>query len=305
MKMGSVEWQRLDAGAGQSVEHPGALGALLVQAGSMSAQDVETVLNVQRNNNLRFGEVALMLSLVEKDELDRALNRQFAFSHLHDDNGAVRISADVVVASAPASHEADQVRAIRSHLMLRWLDKTRGQNVLCLVGAERGEGRSYLAANLAAAFAQAGERTLLIDGNLRNPVQHDLFGATRGVGLSSVLAGHHTGEAVAPINGLQGLFLLAAGAVPPNPLELLTRPTLTELLRRASSNFDMVIIDTPSLCAGADAEFLASRARSSLVVARTGLTRVKALSATVREFQRPGMRVAGIVWNDIAASSAP
>jgi protein-tyrosine kinase len=209
------------------------------------------------------------------------------------------------VASQPMSAEADQVRAIRSHLMLRWLDKTRRQNVLCLVGSETGEGRSYLSANLAAAFAQAGERTLLIDANLRNPCQHLLFGVSRTVGLSSVLAGHHTGEAIVPVGGLLGLYLLTAGAVPPNPLELISRPSLGDVMRRASTNFDVVIVDTPSLAAGADAEFVATRAQSALIVARTGLTRVNALSATARGLSRPGLRMAGIVWNDVPAPPGP
>ncbi|MFY8043907.1 MAG: chain length determinant protein tyrosine kinase EpsG, partial [Rhodoferax sp.] len=81
------------------------------------------------------------------------------------------------------------LRAIRSQLKLRWFDQAQGHAMLAIVGAGRAEGGSYLAANLAIVFAQMGERTLLIDADMRAPRQHTLFNLNNQLGFSSLLAG--------------------------------------------------------------------------------------------------------------------
>ena len=89
--------------------------------------------------------------------------------------------------------------------------------MLTIVGAERGEGRTYLAANLAIVFSQLGERTLLVDADLREPRQHFLFHLENQVGFSTLLAGRSREEAIVRIPDLAGLSVLPAGPTPPNP----------------------------------------------------------------------------------------
>ena len=88
--------------------------------------------------------------------------------------------------------------------MLRWFDRSEERQVLTIVGAERGEGRTYLAANLAIVFSQLGERTLLVDADLREPSQHYLFHLENQLGFSTLLAGRSREEAIVRIPDLAG-----------------------------------------------------------------------------------------------------
>ena len=117
--------------------------------------------------------------------------------------------------------------------MLRWFDRAEERQVLTIVGAERGEGRSYLAANLAIVFSQLGERTLLVDADLREPRQHYLFHLENQIGFSTLLAGRSREEAIVRIPDLAGLSVLPAGPTPPNPLELLNRLNFDEFMIQA------------------------------------------------------------------------
>jgi receptor protein-tyrosine kinase len=136
-----------------------------------------------------------------------------------------------------------------------------------MISAQRGEGKSFIAANLAVLFAQLGQRTLLIDADLVHPRQHTLFKVDNRIGLSSALCGLVGLKVAVPIPRLGGLAVLTAGPTPPNPRELLSRPLLTNLLAQAGQDFDAVLIDTPS---GAliDAQIIAANAGASVLVSR-------------------------------------
>ena len=152
------------------------LGAILVDGGQLKPEDAERVLQHQKENHLRFGEAAMRLGLISEADLQFALSRQFAYAYLRQIPGEARVlSEELVSAFQPFSSRVEQLRAIRSQLMLRWFDRAEERQVLTIIGAERGEGRSYLAANLAIVFSQLGERTLLVDADMREPRQHFLF----------------------------------------------------------------------------------------------------------------------------------
>lgn len=296
MKMSSIEL------GPQAPPHP-PLGALLVQYGYIRQEDIDTILEYQSAQRIRFGEAAIRLGLVSVENVRFALSRQFEFAYLRPGREGSQISAEVVSACDPFSGAADQIRSIRSQLMLHWFDKLQGRNALAILGAVEGEGRSYLAANLAVAFAQAGENVLLVDANFRAPRQHTLFGIQNDIGLSAILAGHRHSEAILRVSELSGLFLLPAGALPPNPLELLTRASWQDFLVRARSNFDMLIVDTPALRCGEDAVFAAVKTGAALLVARTGITPVKALANAARVLTRARVPVVGTIWNHVADGS--
>jgi receptor protein-tyrosine kinase len=200
------------------------LGAILVDGGQLKPDDAERVLQYQKQHNLRFGEAALRLGLISEADIQFALSRQFSYAYLRKAPGELRpLSDDLVAAYQPFSSRVEQLRAIRSQLMLRWFDRAEERQVLTIVGAERSEGRSYLAANLAIVFSQLGERTLLVDADMREPRQHHLFHLENQIGLSTLLAGRSREEAIVRISDLAGLSVLPAGPTPPNPLELLNR----------------------------------------------------------------------------------
>ncbi len=279
------------------------LGGILVDSGLLRIEDAERVLLLQKEQNLRFGEAAVKLGLVSQADVQYALSRQFAYAYLRsgaDDRKPM--SEEVIAAYQPFSPRVEEIRAIRSQLMLRWFDKADQRQVLTIVGAERGEGRSHLAANLAVVFSQLGERTLLVDADLRHPRQHELFLLENKIGLSTILSGRSREEAIVRIPDLAGLCVLPAGPVPPNPLELLNRLNFDEFVIQVKSTFDIVIMDTPALNVGDDASMIAVRTGAALAVARSARTRAAAFAELVQSLMNSGVTVVGSVFNDVPAS---
>lgn len=281
------------------------LGGILVDSGLLRPEDAERVLLLQKEQNLRFGDAAVRLGLVSESDVQYALSRQFAFAYLRSGNGDKKpVSEEIVAAYQPFSPRAEELRAIRSQLMLRWFDKADQRQVLTVVGAQRGEGRSRFAANLAVVFSQLGERTLLVDADLRNPRQHELFFLENKIGLSTVLSGRSREEAIVRIPDLAGLCVLPAGPVPPNPLELLNRLAFDEFIVQAKATFDIIIVDTPALSTGDDATMIASRTGAAIAVARTAETRTAAFTEMIHVLMSSGVTMVGSVFNDVPTVKA-
>ena len=276
------------------------LGGILIDSGQLTPEDAERVLLLQKEQNLRFGAAAVKLGLLTEADIQYALSRQFAYAYLRKMPGEKKpVSDELVAAYQPFSPRVEQLRAIRSQLMLRWFDKAELRQVLTVVGAGRHDGRSYLAANLAVVFSQLGERTLLVDGDLRTPRQHELFFLENKVGLSTVLSGRSREEAIVRIPDLAGLCVLPAGPVPPNPLELLNRLNFDEFMIQVKASFDVVIIDTPALSVGEDGAMMAVRTGAALAVARTGKTRMADFNDMVHGLMDAGVAVVGSVLNEV------
>jgi len=276
------------------------LGAILIDSGQLKPEEAERVLQYQKQHNLRFGEAAMRLGLISEADIQFALSRQFAYAYLRKTPGEIRpLSDELVAAYQPFSTRVEQLRAIRSQLMLRWFDRAEERQVLTIVGAERAEGRSYLAANLAIVFSQLGERTLLVDADMREPRQHYLFLLENQIGLSTLLAGRSREEAIVRVSDLAGLSVLPAGPTPPNPLELLNRLNFDEFMIQAKSAYDVIIVDTPAMTSGEDAAMIAVRTGAALAVARSGSTRVAAYTDLVQGLMDAGVAVVGSVLNEV------
>lgn len=276
------------------------LGGILIDSGQLKPEDAERILQLQKEQNLRFGAAAVKLGLLTEADIQYALSRQFAYAYLRKLPGEKKpVSDDLVAAYQPFSPVVEQMRAIRSQLMLRWFDKAELRQVLTVVGAGRQDGRSYLAANLAVVFSQLGERTLLVDADLRTPRQHELFFLENKIGFSTVLSGRSREEAIVRIPDLAGLCVLPAGPVPPNPLELLNRLNFDEFMIQAKASFDVIIIDTPALSVGEDGAMLAVRTGAALAVARSGKTRMADFNDMVQGLMNAGVAVVGSVLNEV------
>jgi protein-tyrosine kinase len=201
----------------------------------------------------------------------------------------------LVAAYRPFSKQVEELRALRTQLLLRWF--TPDRKLLAIVSAMNGEGRSYLAANLAIVFSQLGERTLLIDADMRNGRQHELFKLPNQYGVSALLSGRVNGAASERVVHFTNLSVLSCGATPPNPLELASRPEFRDLLANESRNFDVVLIDTPAADGGSDAQAIAARTGGALVVARENRSRIEALGRLVTLIQSTHVEVVGCVFN--------
>lgn len=272
------------------------IGAILIDAGRLSAEGAEQILRLQKEGGLRFGDAALQLGLVNEDDIRFALSRQFDYPYLQA--GDTSLSHELVAAFKPFSHTVENLRVLRSQLMLRWFSNAPGHKALTILSPGTGDGCSFVAANLAVVFSQLGERTLLIDANLRTPRQHQLFKLSGTAGLSDMLAGRAGLEAVIRIPSLVGLSVLPAGAIPPNPQELLGRQAFNEILITLGKSFDVILIDSPAAADYADAQTIAARTGAALMVARKNKSALPAMSHIANSLQDSGVTLVGAALND-------
>jgi protein-tyrosine kinase len=277
-------------------DHSRAIGAILIDQGRLSRNDVDEIQKFAGENGVRFGDAALQLRLLTQKDIDLAIAQQFNYPILPcgGDHG---VAEDVVAGYLPQSQMVEPLRMLRSQLSLRW-SNSQDRRILAITSAGRGEGRSWLAANLATVFAQMGERTLLIDADMRHPRQHQLFNLNNAVGLSALLTGRAGREIVSRIHPQLRLFVLPAGILPPNPQELLGRPVFEVILNLFGDQFDMIIIDTPATSEAADAQILAARAGTAVMLARRNHTRHTELSQGMQNLTQSGVDVLGSVMND-------
>jgi chain length determinant protein tyrosine kinase EpsG len=271
------------------------IGSILAEAGKLSAADIERILVLQRIEKRRFGETALRHGLVTDEDLRAAVAKQYDLPHLLPGNESV--SGELVVAYEPLHPRAEEFRALRTQLLIRWSNAGVRHRMLAVVSAGSGEGRSYVTANLAVVFSQLGERTLLVDADLRTPRQHRIFNVPEGGGLSAVLSGRADRDAVVPVSEFGTLSLLPAGPLPPNPQELLSRPAFAVLLDELSAEFDVVLFDTPPAKRFADAHNVAFRAGGVIMLARKDHARLADTTGVIRELGNTGVRVVGTVFN--------
>lgn len=271
------------------------IGAILVEGGKLKAADVDRIITLHHQSGLRFGEAAQRLGLLKESDLQSALIRQYDLPQLLPAHEGP--SAELVAAHMPRHPRTEELRGLRTQLLLRWLDPAAGRRVLAIISPGNGDGRSYVTANLAVVFSQLGLRTLVIDADLRNPRQHRIFNVPDRIGLSGVLSGRADAEAVVPVPGFPKLFLLPAGAPPPNPQELLSRPVLDSLLEELTTKFDLVLIDTSAAKTFSDAKSVAFRAKNALLLTRRDHTRVSDTNGMIRELNETGTRIVGTVIN--------
>jgi protein-tyrosine kinase len=273
-----------------------AIGAILIDAGRLTAADVEEIRIHAGKTGARFGDAALQLNRITPEDIEFVLGQQFNYTVAADDSEG-DFDRSVIAAHDPQSAVVEQLRTIRSRLSIGWLSGSK-RNVLAVTSPERGEGRSWFAANLATVFAQAGDRTLLVDADMHHPQQHRLFNISNDVGLSSLLAGRDGKEIARRVHPDWRLFVVPAGAPPPNPQELLTNQILDDVLDWFAGQFDVVVLDTPAATESADAEILSARAGAAVMLTRRNITRQTKLAAAMDCLKRSGVKVIGSVMNE-------
>lgn len=270
------------------------IGRLLLDMGKISPKDAEQILRLQKEEGLRFGDAAQKLGLITAEDINQVLSLQFAYPYLLAGQG--HFDSKLVAAYQPFTSEVEELRALRSQLLLRWFSDT--EKVLAIVSANSGEGCSHLAANLAIVFSQLGENTLLIDANLREPCQNKIFNLTEKQGLSDILAGRAGIEVVTRIDVFNSLNILGAGTTPPNPQELLSRSSFANFISQVSSNYDVVIIDTPPALKNSDAQSVIAKCHGALLVSRLNHTLVSDMSDLCAQIKVTGASIVGAVLNE-------
>ena len=271
------------------------IGAILIDDGKLSSADAEQVLRRQRELGWRFGEAAIELNLITDADLKQALAKQYEFPYLV--SGPEGVSKELIAAWDPFHPVSEELRAVRTQLLIRWFNPGAGRRTLAITSPCAREGRSFIAANLAVVFSQLGHRTLLVDADFRAPRQQAIFNISDRFGLSSALSGRSDLSAAAPVAGLTGLAVMPAGPLPPNPLELLSRGSFAALLAKAQAEYDVILIDTPPVTEYSDATAITFRAGDALLISRKDATRLADTERAMRELSDASARVIGSLMN--------
>jgi capsular exopolysaccharide synthesis family protein len=201
----------------------------------------------------------------------------------------------LILAHEPDNPRSERLRALRTELLL--LHETgRGANMVAVLSAGSGEGRSQLSAELAISFAQLGRRTLLVDTDMRKPQQHVLFGSPNLQGLSLAIT-RRDRPYFHPVEGLPFMNLLTAGPIPPNPLELLSDGRFSNLITEWRNSYEFIVLDTPPVAECADGLAVATLVGNALVLSRAQHTTFKSTRALLRRLASTHSRLLGAVVN--------
>ena len=207
------------------------------------------------------------------------------------------IQAEVVTMHTPASQASESYRAMRTSIFFK--SQETGAKVIQITSPAPGDGKSTTISNLAASIAQSGRRVLLIDADMRKPVQHKLFGATNEYGLSSVVCGDMDPLEAVQVIQPEYFSIVTSGPIPSNPAELLTSARFAAIMDVYRNEFDFVLVDTPPMlavtdpsiiCGHADLIYMVMRIRNGV---RTSATRAKEMIDAM------GVEMGGIIINGL------
>lgn len=203
---------------------------------------------------------------------------------------------EIPVRDNPDLPIADAYRMLQANL--KFISSDKPLRVIVVTSSVPKEGKSTVSANLAAAIAQLGQRVLLVDADMQNPLQHHLWGVNNVKGLSDIIVGQVEFETVVS-GGMLSLDILSAGATTPNPLFLLDSRKMETLIEEFKKTYDFVIIDAPSLVMRADALALGKMADGVLLVARPGVLTSGDANSAREALERSGQNVLGLVVNGV------
>jgi succinoglycan biosynthesis transport protein ExoP len=202
----------------------------------------------------------------------------------------------VISVSDPTSQPAEAYRSLRTSLQFAGQD--RPLRSILVTSPNAGDGKTATTVNLAAVFAQAGARVVLVSGDLRRPGLSNVFAPSEHGDLSSVLRGEQPlDRAVTPVPDLEGLYTLGARAADGNPTELLASPRMRHIVTELSQRFDLVLIDSPPVLPVADAIILSGYVDAVLLVTAAGQTRRAELRRTSQKLAQGGAPIVGAVLN--------
>jgi capsular exopolysaccharide synthesis family protein len=207
---------------------------------------------------------------------------------------AGRISDEIVAVHDPMDMASEAYRMLRTNLFYALIDNP--PEIIVVTSADPREGKSTTCANLGTVLAHAGKNVLLLDCDLRNPMQHKLFGIESRLGLLDVISGARQLSAVwnEPVPGLK---VVPAGHTPPNPSEVLSSRRFSEFLVRVRQEFDYVLLDAPPVRLVSDSAILAKNGDGVLLVLDAQETSKRALRQAMHVLDGVGANVIGTVMN--------
>ncbi len=266
------------------------LGLLIALALAVGEVLLDNTVHSQNDVEERLGQVLLgLVPAIDPQQLQPASNERGVMRardlHVHDD---------------PRSSVAECARSIRTNLMfIDSADKQRKLNRILLTSPHPAEGKSMTAIILGTIMAQAGNRTLIIDTDLRRPRLHKTFGVSSEQGVTSVLLGTSTLKDAIKKTEVVGLDVLPCGPLPPNPAELLHSDDFEKMLQEAQLHYDRILLDSPPVNAVTDPIILSKLVDGTILVVKSAKTTKEAARRALRQLGDVGANMLGVVLNDV------
>ena len=220
------------------------------------------------------------------------------------------MKSEIVVYETPKSPEAEMFRNLRTNIQFMNADSEK--KVMVITSTVPGEGKSFVSANLAAAFAQIDKKVLIIDTDMRKGRQYTLFNLRPRPGLSNYLSGvvdqdfkgnKDNIENYIQATYIDNLYLISAVSVPPNPSELLVSSKMEKIKDKLIDKFDVIIFDAPPCLIVADALIISRLVDFNIIVSAQNITKKEDLIKAKDTIEKVGGKVAGIVLNKVQMSS--
>jgi capsular exopolysaccharide synthesis family protein len=224
------------------------------------------------------------------------------FDRKIEDPEAQDINERLITHLKPKSPISEAYRTLRTNITFSSSSGARKTIMVSSSGPK--EGKSTSISNLAITFAQMGNKTLLVDGDLRRPMLHKLFALNKAPGLTNVLVGRESFEStVKKIEGLPSLDVLTCGVIPPNPAEILGSDKMREFLEELKKQYDIILIDAPPVIAVTDPSILARLVDGVVLIIRSGQSKKDAVVHAVDQLKRVEAPLLGVLLNGIQASN--
>lgn len=205
---------------------------------------------------------------------------------------------ELIVLKKPKSSTSEAIRTLRTNLHFTFVDK--GVNIIMVTSSMPGEGKSFISANLAAAFSMVNSKVLLIDCDLRKGRQHQIFNLNNERGLSNLLIDDiNNYSKYIQKTRIRNLSILPAGVVPPNPSELLGSKKNKYLIEKLKQEYNLIIFDCPPLNCVTDSLILTSLATQAIIVSAYKKTPIDLLATSKKSIESTGIKISGVVFNQM------
>jgi succinoglycan biosynthesis transport protein ExoP len=205
--------------------------------------------------------------------------------------------SDPLIGSGVPTNFSESFRAVRTNLLFSSAET--GGRTLMVTSTGPSEGKTLVASNVALALAQAGQRVLLIDADMRRPRVHTVFRKSQKPGLSNLLVGDAKASEVVQKTLTPGLWIISSGVVPPNPAELLGSKRFKDFILSLGEHFDWVLIDTPPIMAVTDSSVVAHLVSGVLFVVGAEMTSRHAAQRAVEQLLNTQAKFVGAVLNRV------
>jgi len=212
---------------------------------------------------------------------------------------------EIITFTSPKASVSEIFRTLRTNV--QFMTASSEHNSILFTSTQAGDGKSWIAANLAITFAQAGKKVIIVDTDMRRGRQHNIFELPNNKGLSNYLilsvkdSQEYLGEYIQPTM-IDNLYVITAGVVPPNPSELLTSTKMVNLIKTLEQMADIVIFDSTPSTMVTDALAISRYVGSTLIVASHKKTKMEVLKQIKKNIENVGGKVSGVILNRVPLS---